>query len=83
MEAFKSRTANGIIFNKPKGKQKTYFVANSNNKSWIINNKSPIKLKTVTSPEMTSHSTPDELSIIGNSMLTKKTTKCNSNSCNT
>ena len=72
MEAFESRIANGIIFNKPKGKQKTYLVANSNNNSWIINNKSSTKLKTVTSPEMTSHSTPDELSIIGNSMLTKK-----------
>ena len=34
----------------------SYFV--SNNSSWIISNKSPTKVKTVTSPELTSPSTP-------------------------
>ena len=64
--------ANGVIFSKPKGKQESYFVTNTNNNSWIISDKSPIKINTVTSPKMKSPSTPDELSIIDNSKLTRK-----------
>ena len=60
MEAFKSM--NGIIFNKPKGKRESYFVTNKKNNSWIISDKSPTKVNTVTSPKMKSPSTPDELS---------------------
>ena len=64
--------ANGVIFNKPKGKRETYFVTNRNNISWIINNKSPAKINTVISPKIKPPSTPYELSIIDNSMLTRK-----------
>ena len=72
MEAFESMKDNGTIFNKPKGKRESYFVANRNNNSWIISNKSPTKVKTATSPKLTSHSTPDEISIFDNVMLTGK-----------
>ena len=64
--------ANGVIFSKPKGKRESYFVTNGNNNSWIISDKSPTKINTVTSPKIKSLSTPDELSIIDNSMLTRK-----------
>ena len=70
MEVFKSMKNNGIIFNKPKGKRGSYFVANKSNNSWIISNESPTKLKTVTSPKLTSPSTPDEISTFDNTMLT-------------
>ena len=63
---------NGVIFNKPKGKRESYFVTNRNNNSWINSNKSPTKVKTVTSPKLTSPSTPDEISIFDNTMLTSK-----------
>ena len=59
-------------FNQPKAKRESYFVTNKNNNSWIISDKSPTKINTVTSPEMKSPSTPDELSIIDNSMPTRK-----------
>ena len=72
MEAFESRKDNGVIFNKPKGKRESYFVANKNNNSWIISNKSPTKVKTVTAPKLISLSTPDETSIFDNAMLTSK-----------
>ena len=64
--------ANGIIFNKLKGNQESYFVSNKNNNSWIISDKSPTKVNTVTSPKMKSPSTSDELSVIDNSILTRK-----------
>ena len=85
MEAFESMKANGIIFNKLKGNQESYFVSNKNNNSWIISDKSPTKVNTVTSPKMKSPSTSDELSVIDNSILTRKktTTKYNSNFRNT
>ena len=35
-----------------------YFVTNKNNNSWIIGNKSPTKVETVTFPKLTSPSTP-------------------------
>ena len=84
LEAFESMKDNGVTFNKPKGERESYFVTNNNN-SWIISNKSPAKVKTVTSPKLISPSTPDEISIFDNAMLTSKktTTKYNSNSCNT
>ena len=63
---------NDIIFSKPKGKRESYFVTNKNNNSWLISNKSTAKLKTVTSPKLTSPSTPDEISIFDNAMLTSK-----------
>ena len=72
MEAFKSIKANGVIFNKPKGKREFNFVAHKNNNSWIISDKSPTTVNTVASPKMLSPITPDELSIIDNSMLTRK-----------
>ena len=62
--------ANGVIFNKPKGKRESYFVTNTNNNSF--SDKSPTKINTVTSPKMKLPSTPDELSVIDNSMLTRK-----------
>ena len=43
-----------------------------NNNSWIIRNKSTTKVKTVTSPKLTSLSTPDIISIFDNGMLTSK-----------
>ena len=46
--------------------------SNKNNNSWIISNKSPTKVKTLTSSELTSPSTPDEISIFDNTMLTSK-----------
>ena len=61
IETFESVKANAAIFNKPKGNQESYFVTNSNNNSWIISDKSPTKINTVTSPKMKSPSTPDEL----------------------
>ena len=72
MEAFKVMKDNGVIFNKLKGKRESYFVVNKNNNSWIISNKSPTKIKTVTSPKLTSPSTPDEISVFDNAMLTSK-----------
>ena len=72
IETFESMKANGVIFNKPKAKPESYFVTNRNSNSWIISDKSPTKINTVTSPKMKSPSTPDELSIIDNSMLTRK-----------
>ena len=72
MKAFEPMKANCVILNKPKGKRESYFVTNRNNNSWIIRNKSPTKINTETSPKMKSPSTPDELSIIDNSMLTRK-----------
>ena len=48
MEAFESMKDNGIIFNKPEGKRGSYSVTNKNSNSWIISNKSPTKMKTVT-----------------------------------
>ena len=69
MESFGSIKANGVIFNKPNGKQESYFASNKSSNSWIISDKSPAKAKTVTFTKMTSRSTPDELSIIGNPML--------------
>ena len=67
-----SKTMNGVTFNKPKGKGGSYFVTNKNNNSCIISNKSPKKVKTVTSPKLISPSTPDEISIFDNTMLTSK-----------
>ena len=72
MEAFESTKVNGVIFNNSKGKRESYFVANKNNNSWIISNKSATKVKTLTCPKLTPPSTPDETSIFGNSMLTSK-----------
>ena len=71
MEAVESMKDNGVIFNKPKGKR-CYFVTNKNNNSWFISNKSPTIVKTVTSPKLTSPSTPDRISVFGNTMLTSK-----------
>ena len=68
MEAFRS----GVIFNKVEGKRESYFVTNKNNNSWIISNKSPAKVKTVSSPKLASPSTPDGISIVDNAMLTSK-----------
>ena len=68
MEAFRS----GVIFNKVEGKRESYFVTNKNNNSWIIKNKSSTKVKTVTSAKLTLPSSPDEISIFGNTMLTRK-----------
>ena len=64
--------ANGIIFNKPTGKRESYFVTNRNNNLWIISDESPTIINTVTSPKMKPPSTPDELSIIDNPMVTRK-----------
>ena len=72
MEAFESMKDNGVIFDKSKRKQESCFVTNKNKNSWIISNKSPTKIKTVTSPKMTSPSTPDEISVFDNTMLTSK-----------
>ena len=72
MEAFESMKANGVIFNKQKGKREFYFVTNKNNSSWISSAKSPTKTNTVTSPKMKSPGPPDELLVIDNSMLTRK-----------
>ena len=72
IETFKSIKANGIIFNKPTGKPESYFVTNRNNNLWIISDKSPTIINTVTSPKMKPPSTPDELSIIDNPMVTRK-----------
>ena len=63
---------NAVIFNKLKGKRESNFVTNRNNNSWIISDKSPTKINTTTSPKVKSLSTPDELSITDNSMLTRK-----------
>ena len=63
---------NAVIFNKLKGKRESNFVTNRNNNSWIISDKSPTKTNTTTSPKVKSLSTPDELSITDNSMLTRK-----------
>ena len=60
------------FFNKPEGKRESHFVTNKNNNSWIISDKSPTKINPVTSPKMKSPSTPDELSAIGSSVLTRK-----------
>ena len=72
MEAFESMKASVVIFNKSKRKRESYFVTNNNNNSWIISDKSPTKINTVASPKWKSTSTPDELSINDNSMLTRK-----------
>ena len=72
MEAFESMKDNGVIFNKLKGKRESYFVTNKKNNSWIISNKSPTKIKIVTSPKLTSPNTPDEISVFDNTMLTSK-----------
>ena len=61
METFESMKDNSFIFNKPKGKPESYFVTNKKNNSWIIKNKSPAKVETVTSPKFTSPSTLDEI----------------------
>ena len=61
-----------VSFSISRKENKSYFVTNRNNNSWIISDKSPTKINTVTSPKMKSPSTPDELSIIDNSMLTRK-----------
>ena len=68
MEAFESMKDNGIIFNERKRKRKS----NNKNNSWIISNKSPTKVKTVTSPKLKSRSIPDEISFFYNAMLTSK-----------
>ena len=68
MEAFRS----GVIFNKEERKRESCFVTNKNNNSWIIRNKSSTKVKAVTSAKLTSPSTPDEISIFGYAMLTRK-----------
>ena len=85
MEAFESMEDNGVIFNKPKGKRESYFVTNNINRLWIISDKSPIKVKTVTSLKLVWPSTPDEISVIDKTMVTRKktTNKYNSNSRNT
>ena len=44
MQVFESIKENGVISNKPKGKQAFYGVINNNN-SWIISDKSPTKEK--------------------------------------
>ena len=49
-----------------------YFVTNKSNKSWIISKIPPTKVKTVTSPKLTSPSTPDEISIFDDAMLSSK-----------
>ena len=72
MEDFKSTKDNGVIFSKPKAKQESYFATNKNNNSWIISNKSPTKVKTVTSPELVSPSSTDEILIFDNAMLLVK-----------
>ena len=80
MEAFESMKVNGVIFNKPKGKRETYFVTNQNNNSWTINNKSQTKVKTMTSAKLSSPSTPDEISVFDNAMLTSKKQQLRTNS---
>ena len=45
-----------ILIHRIFSENESYFV--SNNNSWIISNKSPTKVKTVTSPKLTSPSTP-------------------------
>ena len=72
MESFESTKDNGVFLNKPKGKRESYFVINKNNNSWIISGKSSTKTNTVTFPNMKSTSSPNELSLIGNSMLIRK-----------
>ena len=72
IETFESMKINAVIFNKLKGKRESYFVTNRNNNSWIISDKSPTKINTATYPKVKSLSTPDELSITDNSMLTRK-----------
>ena len=69
---FESMKDNSIIFNKPKRKGECYFVTNKSNKSWIISKIPPTKVKTVTSPKLTSPSTPDEISIFDDAMLSSK-----------
>ena len=61
-----------VSFSISRKENKSYFVTNRNNSSWIISDKSPTKINTVISTKMKTHSTPDELSIIDNSMLTRK-----------
>ena len=80
MEAFESIKVNGVIFIKPKGKRETYFVTNKNNNSWTISNKSQTKVKTMTSAKLTSPSTPDEISVFDNAMLTSKKQQPSTNS---
>ena len=72
LEAFEYTKNNGVIFSKPEEKRESYFVTNKNSNSWIISNKSPIKVKTVTSPKLASPSTPDEMSVFDNALLTWK-----------
>ena len=69
LEAFESRKANGVFFNRPKRKRESCFLANKNNHSWIILNKSPTKINTVTLPKMKSPSTPDKSSILDNAIV--------------
>ena len=71
-ETFESMKDNAVIFNQPIGKRESYFITNKNNNSWIISNKSSTKVKTITSPKLTSPSTPDEISIFGNATPTSK-----------
>ena len=59
IETFESMKANAVICNKPKGKRDSYFVTNRNNNSWIISEKSTIKINIVTFPEMKSPSTDE------------------------
>ena len=61
-----------VSFSISRKENKSYFVTNRNNNSWIISDKSPTKINTTTSPKVKSLSTPDELSITDNSMLTRK-----------
>ena len=68
MQSLESMKDNGVLFSELKGKREAYFASNKNNNSWIIINKSP----TVTSPNLTSPSTPDQISIFDNAMLTSE-----------
>ena len=70
MKPTESMKANDVIFNEPKGKRASHFITNKNNNSSIISDKSPTKINSVTSPKMKSPSTPDESSVIDNSMTT-------------
>lgn len=69
LEAVESRKANGVFFNRPKRKRGSCFLADKNNHSWIILNKSPTKINTVNFPKMKSSSTPDKLSILDNAIV--------------
>ena len=72
MKVVQSLKDNGVIFNKPKGKRESTFLTNKTNSSWIITNKLPAKVKTVTSRKLTSPSTSDEISLFDNAILTSK-----------